>query len=118
MIKFCVLLAAILVLVSSTPKSGISRADDLVLAEACDASACSLPDCRCMSTDIPGGLDISEIPQVLILVNILSQIYVLYIFVKGYLMCGYSWIFQTKIPSFIDFLIRVFLNLSFYVKNR
>ncbi|KAK9739759.1 hypothetical protein QE152_g8712 [Popillia japonica] len=86
MIKFCVLLAAILVLVSSTPKSGISRADDLVLAEACDASAsgisraddlvlaeacdasaCSLPDCRCMSTDIPGGLDISEIPQIVLL---------------------------------------------------
>lgn len=64
MIKFCVLLATILVLVSGAPKAGISRADDLVLADYCDTSACSLPDCRCISTDIPGGLDVSETPQV------------------------------------------------------
>lgn len=29
-----------------------------------DAETCDLPDCRCSSTSIPGGLDRSETPQV------------------------------------------------------
>lgn len=33
-------------------------------AQPCDASACKLPNCRCASTDIPGGLPASETPQI------------------------------------------------------
>lgn len=30
----------------------------------CDPEACQLPTCRCLSTDIPGGLDKRNTPQV------------------------------------------------------
>ena len=33
-------------------------------AQPCDQSACQLPDCRCASTDVPGGLSSSEVPQI------------------------------------------------------
>lgn len=33
-------------------------------ADACKDDVCISPDCRCSSTNIPGGLDKSEIPQV------------------------------------------------------
>ena len=30
----------------------------------CNSAVCQLPDCRCSTTDIPGGFDRSEVPQV------------------------------------------------------
>ena len=33
-------------------------------AQPCDQSACQLPDCRCASTDVPGGLSPSQVPQI------------------------------------------------------
>lgn len=33
-------------------------------AQPCDASSCLLPDCNCASTAIPGGLQASDIPQI------------------------------------------------------
>ena len=35
-----------------------------VPAEPCDPNACKLPDCRCASVDIPGGLPSHQIPQI------------------------------------------------------
>ncbi|EFA00992.1 chitin deacetylase 9 precursor [Tribolium castaneum] len=35
----------------------------LQAAEACDASKCKLPECRCASTNPPEGLDLEQIPQ-------------------------------------------------------
>ncbi|KOB56571.1 Chitin deacetylase 5a, partial [Operophtera brumata] len=37
--------------------------EELALAEACDEELCKLPDCRCSSTDIPGGLQPRDTPQ-------------------------------------------------------
>lgn len=34
------------------------------LAESCNEEACRLPNCRCSSTQIPGGLTALETPQV------------------------------------------------------
>jgi len=34
------------------------------LADPCDAEKCKLPDCRCASTDIPGGLSPEKTPQI------------------------------------------------------
>nr|AEA76330.1 chitin deacetylase 2 [Mamestra configurata] len=44
---------------------GIPDADteELPLAEECDEELCKLPDCRCSSTDIPGGLLPRDTPQ-------------------------------------------------------
>ncbi|XP_075985864.1 chitin deacetylase 8-like [Anticarsia gemmatalis] len=36
---------------------------DVPLAVSCDVEACQLPDCRCSSTDIPGGLLPRDTPQ-------------------------------------------------------
>ncbi|KAJ3661244.1 hypothetical protein Zmor_005649 [Zophobas morio] len=36
---------------------------DLYAAEACTDAKCSSPDCRCSSTNIPNGLDATQIPQ-------------------------------------------------------
>lgn len=33
-------------------------------AEPCDQAKCQPPDCRCASTDIPGGLSIKDTPQI------------------------------------------------------
>ncbi|CAH0598269.1 unnamed protein product [Chrysodeixis includens] len=38
-------------------------ADESVLAEDCDEELCKLPDCRCSSTNIPGGLAPRDTPQ-------------------------------------------------------
>ncbi|KAJ8708748.1 hypothetical protein PYW08_010130 [Mythimna loreyi] len=37
--------------------------DELKLAEECDEELCKLPNCRCSSTDIPGGLLPRDTPQ-------------------------------------------------------
>lgn len=37
---------------------------ELPLGQPCDPEACQLPDCRCSTTDIPGGLDPRDTPQV------------------------------------------------------
>ncbi|XP_013186778.1 chitin deacetylase 8-like [Amyelois transitella] len=37
------------------------------LAEPCDEEACKLPDCRCSSTSIPGGLAARDTPQFVLL---------------------------------------------------
>ncbi|XP_076361028.1 uncharacterized protein LOC143252573 isoform X2 [Tachypleus tridentatus] len=39
----------------------------LVKANECNPSKCLAPDCRCGGIDIPGGLPVSETPQVLLL---------------------------------------------------
>lgn len=62
---------------SSSEESGVSSEDsseskeeseestkELVLAEPCDEEACQLPNCRCSSTSIPGGLNPRNVPQV------------------------------------------------------
>ena len=46
--------------------SGVSLGDP---APPCDAAKCKLPDCRCSSSDIPGGLDVKQVPQVSLAVN-------------------------------------------------
>ena len=33
-------------------------------AQPCVQAQCHLPDCRCSSTDVPGGFSSSEVPQV------------------------------------------------------
>lgn len=33
-------------------------------AEKCTSDNCKGPDCKCASTDVPGGLDSKDIPQV------------------------------------------------------
>ncbi|XP_045463450.1 chitin deacetylase 8 [Harmonia axyridis] len=37
--------------------------DDLPLAKPCDQKKCELPDCRCSSSEIPGGLSRDKTPQ-------------------------------------------------------
>lgn len=37
---------------------------DISLAEPCNPVACQLPECRCSTTDIPGGLAARDTPQV------------------------------------------------------
>jgi len=37
--------------------------DELPLAKPCDEQKCTLPDCRCASSNIPGGLDRKDTPQ-------------------------------------------------------
>ncbi|KAI5634284.1 polysaccharide deacetylase domain-containing protein [Phthorimaea operculella] len=44
-----------------------SSEEELPLAESCDAAACQLPDCRCSSTSIPGGLAARDTPQFVLL---------------------------------------------------
>lgn len=41
-----------------------SEAEELPLAEQCDEELCKLPNCRCSSTNIPGGLEARDTPQV------------------------------------------------------
>ncbi|XP_022911775.2 chitin deacetylase 7-like [Onthophagus taurus] len=36
-------------------------------AQACKAESCVLPNCRCLSTEIPNGLDVNSIPQLVLL---------------------------------------------------
>lgn len=36
-------------------------------AQPCDESQCKLPDCRCASTDTPGGLSLSDTPQIVMI---------------------------------------------------
>lgn len=38
--------------------------EELVLADVCDEEDCQLPDCRCSGTNIPGGLNPRDVPQV------------------------------------------------------
>lgn len=56
------LVLALFVAVWAQDESG---EDGLTLAEPCDAEACQLPDCRCSSTNIPGGLAARDVPQVI-----------------------------------------------------
>lgn len=77
LIGFFVLIVASAIADSSSEESGVSSADsseskeeseestkELVLAEPCDEEACQLPNCRCSSTSIPGGLNPRNVPQV------------------------------------------------------
>nr|ABU98616.1 chitin binding PM protein [Helicoverpa armigera] len=59
------LLALLLVASAFADDSSSSEEENegLPLAEACDQEACSLPDCRCSSTNIPGGLNPRDVPQ-------------------------------------------------------
>lgn len=65
-VLFTVLLACVLATPHSRPVTDeVAEKPQLFdLAEACDAEACQLPDCRCSSTDIPGGLAARDTPQV------------------------------------------------------
>lgn len=77
LIGFFVLIVASAIADSSSEESGVSGEDsseskeeseestkELVLAEPCDEEACQLPNCRCSSTSIPGGLNPRNVPQV------------------------------------------------------
>ncbi|XP_041971492.1 chitin deacetylase 8-like [Aricia agestis] len=57
--KWPILLLPLLVLVFAE--------DELPLAELCDEEQCKLPECRCSSTDIPGGLPARDTPQFVLL---------------------------------------------------
>ncbi|GBP90105.1 hypothetical protein EVAR_60243_1 [Eumeta japonica] len=46
--------------------AAFAAADELVLAETCVEEECELPDCRCSSTNIPGGLAARDTPQIVI----------------------------------------------------
>ena len=35
-------------------------------AQPCVPALCQVPDCRCSSTDVPGGLDPKNVPQVIL----------------------------------------------------
>lgn len=50
---------------ATTPAGGINTATPR--PGACSASTCKLPACRCLGTDIPGGLSLSQVPQMVIL---------------------------------------------------
>lgn len=50
---------ALLLLVAS-----IFAAPNYKAAEKCTKDNCKAPDCRCSSTEVPGGLDPKKIPQV------------------------------------------------------
>lgn len=59
--KFAIVSILLLGAVFAAPKID-SRLD---LAKDCGANVpCKLPDCLCSSTDIPGNLNVSSIPQV------------------------------------------------------
>ncbi|XP_072946452.1 chitin deacetylase 8-like [Epargyreus clarus] len=45
----------------------LAIAREFQLAETCDKEACQLPDCRCSSTDIPGGLLPRNTPQFVVI---------------------------------------------------
>ncbi|CAH2058121.1 unnamed protein product, partial [Iphiclides podalirius] len=42
-------------------------AEELPLAKACDEELCKLPNCRCSSSNIPGGLQARDTPQFVLL---------------------------------------------------
>ncbi|CAK1547687.1 unnamed protein product [Leptosia nina] len=42
-------------------------AEELKLAEVCDQEKCKLPDCKCSTTDIPGGFLPHRVPQFVLL---------------------------------------------------
>lgn len=44
--------------------SALADSEELPLAEICDEELCKLPECRCSSTSIPGGLSARDTPQV------------------------------------------------------
>jgi len=44
-------------------RASSSRGDP---AKPCDPAVCKLPDCRCSSDQVPGGLEASKVPQVLL----------------------------------------------------
>ncbi|XP_073960948.1 chitin deacetylase 8-like [Choristoneura fumiferana] len=46
-----------------TKEESEETTNELVLAEPCDEEACQLPNCRCSSTSIPGGLNPRNVPQ-------------------------------------------------------
>lgn len=53
----------------------VAVADHLPLAEPCVENQCILPNCKCSSTDIPGGLQPRDTPQVRqISINLLVDI--------------------------------------------
>lgn len=55
--------AIILALIVSAAASALPAAREKT-APYCDPAQCVLPDCRCSSLDIPGGLTPAETPQV------------------------------------------------------
>ncbi|KAF2900103.1 hypothetical protein ILUMI_06084 [Ignelater luminosus] len=55
---------AIVVSAFAAPRPGYEHYE---AAEKCDPNVCVLPYCRCSSTDIPGDLKPSEIPQIVML---------------------------------------------------
>lgn len=40
------------------------QTEELPLAEECDVELCKLPNCHCSSSNIPGGLEARDTPQV------------------------------------------------------
>lgn len=54
------------ILVAVTSAAPSSPYEALELADNCNESLCRLPNCRCSSTQIPGGLTAAETPQVIL----------------------------------------------------
>lgn len=61
MIKYLILVSTI---AAAFAAPSFLDTDDYLRAAACTAENCKAPDCRCASTNIPGGLNASETPQV------------------------------------------------------
>ncbi|XP_072946451.1 chitin deacetylase 8-like [Epargyreus clarus] len=59
------LVAFTLLLVASAIAEEVGN--DLEIAKECNEATCILPNCRCSSTDIPGGLDPRDTPQLVLL---------------------------------------------------
>lgn len=59
-------IVAFIVLAVVAVSAAASNDTDLPLAEYCNGppTNCKLPDCRCSGTDIPGGFNVTDIPQV------------------------------------------------------
>lgn len=62
MVRKVLFIALAVTTVLGAPKTGRV---DLELATSCDPTNCQLPNCRCFSTDIPGGFQATETPQVI-----------------------------------------------------
>lgn len=59
----CLILLSFVVIALAAPNA------HKVTTQSCTEDVCKAPDCRCSSTEIPGGLDASETPQVKILLK-------------------------------------------------
>ncbi|KAF2900102.1 hypothetical protein ILUMI_06083 [Ignelater luminosus] len=62
--KTLILIGLFVVSALAAPRSGY---EELELAKKCDKELCQLPNCRCSSAGIPGGLNAKDVPQLVLL---------------------------------------------------